>query len=258
MTAMYEADLVFNAGGGVPLPDVDAWIVIDVLRATTVMTQWFELGGTVLYPTNSPDNARRLAQELRQLGESPLLMGEVNAVPPEGFDLGNSPLKLTREIIAGHCGVMSTTNGTGALLEAGKTGRPVMATSLRNYPACLNYALTFGTRVGILCSGRKRRPSWEDTLCAGAVVEIMTERGEVSLSDSARIALALWQNRDRNIDSFVRKSEHAQSLMKLGYSDDISFACETGVSAVVPVLAENDGHVILRMADKHMKEGFVE
>ncbi|MBQ6973056.1 MAG: 2-phosphosulfolactate phosphatase [Synergistaceae bacterium] len=244
---MYEADLVFNAGEGSYLPSADVWMVVDVLRATTVMTRWFELGGTELYPVKTPDLARELVNELKARGSFPLLMGEVNGIPPEGFDFGNSPLALTYDIIRGHyCGVMSTTNGTGALLEAGSSGCPVIAVSLRNYSACLDYALTLGTRIGILCSGRKHRPSWEDTLCAGAVIEELSRRGEVFMSDSARIALTLWQNRGNDTESAVRKSNHAQYLEQIGYSGDISFACETDASTVVPMLAESEGRTVLR------------
>ena len=49
MSDRYEADVVFSCGEDNFLPDVDVWIVIDVLRATTVMTRWFELGGQELY-----------------------------------------------------------------------------------------------------------------------------------------------------------------------------------------------------------------
>ena len=247
MAEHYEADLVFACGEGVYLPSADVWLVIDVLRATTVMTRWFELGGTELYPVKTPDDARKLVDELRARGSFPLLMGEVNGIPPEGFDFGNSPLELTYEIIREHyCGVMSTTNGTKALLEAESSGCPVIAASLRNYSACLDHALTIGKRIGILCSGRKSRPSWEDTLCAGAVVEDLMRRGEVLMSDSARIALTLWQNSGNDTESFVRKSNHAKYLEQIGYSGDISFACEIDASTVVPMLAENEERTVLR------------
>ena len=98
--AEFEADLVFNCGEDDYLPAVDVWIVIDVLRATTVMTRWFELGGTELYPVKTPDDARKLVSDLKARGSSPLLMGEVNGLPPEGFDLGNSPIELNYELRA--------------------------------------------------------------------------------------------------------------------------------------------------------------
>lgn len=247
MAESYEADLVFSCGEGNYLPSADVWLVIDILRATTVITRWFELGGTELYPVKTPDNARELVQELKDRGSTPLLMGEVNGIPPEGFDAGNSPIELTYDIVRGHyCGVMSTTNGTVALSEAASTGCPVIAASFRNYSACLDYALTIGKRIGFLCSGRKSRPSWEDTLCAGAIIERLGERGEVLMSDSARMSLTLWQNRDVNLEKFIRLSTHAKYLEQIGYNDDISFSCQSDVSTVVPVLSESEGHNVLQ------------
>ena len=118
--------------------------------------------------------------------------------------------------------------------------------SLRNYSACLDYALTLGNRIGILCSGRKKRPSWEDSICAGGIIDELSRRGELLMTDSARIALTLWQNSGNDTESVVRKSNHAQYLTQIGYSDDISFACEIDSSTVVPVIAENEAHTILR------------
>ena len=250
MSERFEADLVFACGEGNYLPAVDVWLVIDVLRATTVITRWFELGGTELYPVKTPDEARRLVSELKKRGSSPLLMGEVNGIPPEGFDLGNSPVELTYEIIQSHyCGVMSTTNGTVALNEAASSGSPVIAVSFRNYSACLDYALKIGRRIGLLCSGRKRRPSWEDTLCAGVILDELASRskGELAMSDSAKIALTLWKNRGDNLLEYVRQSEHAIYLEHIGYKKDLAFACELDASTVVPMLAsDNEARTILR------------
>ena len=247
MTERLEADVVFSCGEDNYLPDADVWLVIDVLRATTVMTRWFELGGTELYPVKTPDDARALVQELRARGSSPLLMGEVNGLPPEGFDLGNSPVELNYELIQEHyCGVMSTTNGTVALCQAASSGSPVLAVSLRNYSACLDYALTLGRRIGLLCSGRKRRPSWEDTLCAGALLAELGTRGEVSMTDSAKMAFTLWKDRGANLVDCVMKSTHAQYLEQIGFGEDIKFCCECDASTVVPMLTAEEGRNILR------------
>ena len=247
MSDRYEADVVFSCGEDNFLPDVDVWIVIDVLRATTVMTRWFELGGQELYPVKTPDDARKLVETLKARGSSPLLMGEVNGLPPAGFDLGNSPTELNYSVVQEHyCGVMSTTNGTVALCQAASTGSPVLAASMRNYSAVLDYALTLGSRVGLLCSGRKKRPSWEDTLCAGAIVEEFLTRGEVYMSDSAKMALTLWQTRGENLVDCVMKSEHAVYLEQIGFGTDIDFCCKLDEATVVPMLVTEEGRNILR------------
>lgn len=245
---MFETDLIFACGENNFLPVVDVWIVIDVLRATTVITRWFELGGTELYPVKNPDEARKSFLELKERGSSPLLMGEINGLRPEGFDLGNSPTDLTYELIQEHyCGVMSTTNGTVALNEAFMSGSPVIAACFRNFSACLDYSLNFGSKIGFLCSGRKKRPSWEDTLCAGAMLEKLNKKYQVSMSDSSNIALTLWKSRGENLFEFVKQSEHAKYLETINFDRDIKFACECDVSTVVPMLDDdNKGHIILK------------
>ena len=249
MPERYEADVVFACGEDKYLPEVDAWIVIDVLRATTVITRWFELGGTELYPVKTPDDAKMLVQVLKARGSSPILMGEVNGLPPKGFDLGNSPVELTYELIQEHyCGVMSTTNGTVALCQAASSGVPVLAACFRNYSACLDYALSLGSRVGLLCSGRKCRPSWEDTLCAGAVLEEFASKHEVYMTDSAKIALTMWQTREADFLECMLKSNHAQYLSQIGFDEDIIFCCSFDASTVVPKLVRENSHDILRNA----------
>ena len=72
MAKPIEADVVLSCGEH--LPAVDVWMVIDVLRATTVIVRWFELGGGDLFPVGSVEAARRLARALASEGAAPLLM----------------------------------------------------------------------------------------------------------------------------------------------------------------------------------------
>ncbi|MBR1672623.1 MAG: 2-phosphosulfolactate phosphatase [Fretibacterium sp.] len=234
-----EADVVLACGEH--LPAVDVWIVIDVLRATTVITRWFELGGGDLYPVASTSAARELARSLSSAGgAAPLLMGEENAIPPEGFDLGNSPLDLSHELVRSHpCAVMSTSNGTVSLLAAAATGTPVIAACVRNASAALEHALSIGPRLGILCAGRRRRPGWDDTLCAGLILnELKARHPEVLLADSARLALLAWRSSSGGLLESMRTADHAIFLDRIGYGADIDFACEQDAAFVVPMLHE--------------------
>lgn len=237
MARSVEADVVLACGEH--LPAVDVWMVIDVLRATTVIVRWSELGGGDLYPVESVGAARRLARELAAGKTPPLLMGEENAIPPQGFDLGNSPLDLTREIVqARGRAVMATSNGTAALLAAAATGTPVVAACIRNASAALDHALSIGPRVGLLCSGRKRRPAWDDTLCAGIILDdLRTRHPDVVLADSARLALLAWRSSPDILPS-METADHAVFLDKIGYGPDVAFACERDATTVVPVLHE--------------------
>ena len=221
------------------LPVVDVWLVIDVLRASTVIVSWFAAGGGELYPADSVASARLLAEQLKQEGKSPILMGEQNAIAPLGFDLGNSPLEITVELVQKNpCAVMATTNGTAAILKAASAGVPVLVACARNALSALSAALSRGRRIGILCSGRKGRPAWDDTLCAGLLIACLTERFPgVHLADSARLALLAWKD-SKDFKSSLKSASHAIFLEKIGYGDDIAFAGEINVTRVVPELCE--------------------
>ena len=235
----YEINVIFSCGVNAFLPAVDVWLVVDVLRATTVITRWFELGGSELFPVKNPDEAKILTQNLKTSGSLPLLMGEVNGIPPEGFELGNSPLDLNNENVKNHsCAVMSTTNGTVALLEAYSTGSPVLAVSFRNSSAVLDYALSFGHKIGILCAGRRKNPGWDDIFCAGAIIKRLQalSNEKILMTDSAKICLLVWETGLNDIQTCIKRSEHATYLERIGYGSDIEFACQYDVSTVVPML----------------------
>jgi 2-phosphosulfolactate phosphatase len=221
------------------LPVVDVWLVIDILRASTMIVSWFVAGGGDLYPTVSIEDAENLALSLKKEGHRPLLMGEQNAVPPQGFDLGNSPLSVTPKLTQQFsCAVMATTNGTKALLKAASTGAPVVVACARNAFAALDTALSKGRRVGIFCSGRKGRSSWDDILCAGLLVAYLLEYfPDTRLNDGARLArLALKESKD--FKSSLRTADHAIFLENIGYGEDVAFAAEIDVTRVVPELFE--------------------
>lgn len=239
------------------LPVVDVWLVVDILRATTVMTRWFEAGGVTLYPAESTEGAKRLAERLRGGGETPVLMGEQNAIAPQGFDLGNSPLDITPELCKKYsCAVMATTNGTKALLKALSTGMPVLVASARNAMSALDLALSKGRRIGIFCSGRKGRPAWDDTLCAGLLTAALAEFSpEVHLADSARLALLTWQS-SRDFLTSLKSADHAVFLGRIGFGEDIVFASETDVAHTVPELREvPDGEGLLPCLKEGLRAG---
>ncbi|MDR1979641.1 MAG: 2-phosphosulfolactate phosphatase [Synergistaceae bacterium] len=221
------------------LPVVDVWLIVDILRASTMMVSWFAAGGGDLYPTASVEDARRLAASLKEEGKEPLLMGEQNAIAPQGFDLGNSPLSITPELVQNaSCAVMATTNGTKAMLKAASTGTPVLVACARNAFAVLDAALSKGYRIGIFCSGRKGRPSWDDTLCAGLLVAYLTEHfPDTRLADGARLAHLAWRG-SKDFKSSLKTADHAIFLEKVGYGGDVAFAAEIDAVRVVPELHE--------------------
>lgn len=87
-------------------------IVLDQLRASSMVVTLLEHGAGAVVPAASLAEARRLA---RALGPGTLLAGERNVVRPPGFDYGNAPSELAGHDLGGRVVVHSSRNGTGVL-----------------------------------------------------------------------------------------------------------------------------------------------
>src|ERR687893_684207 len=100
-------------------------VVVDALRATTVMIHALAAGCTAILPCLEVDEARRVAAGLPP--GSALLVGERHGLPIAGFDLGNSPSAFTPELCRGKTLIMTTTNGTRAILSSLEAERILIA-----------------------------------------------------------------------------------------------------------------------------------
>ena len=76
----------------------------------------FAAGCREIRPCADLDEARKLADAL-PAGKA-LLAGERRGLPPEGFDLGNSPREFTPKSCKDRTVVLTTTNGTRAIARA--------------------------------------------------------------------------------------------------------------------------------------------
>lgn len=226
---------------GDPLPgDRDGWLVVDLLRATSQIATFFDGGGQVLLPVETLEEARSLKE---RLGAGWLLMGERESLPPEGFDAGNSPLELLRLPQKARLrGVLTTTNGTRALLTALASGGRVFASCARNARAAARAVRETGDRLGILCAGLKGGLSWEDGLCAGLLVDRLLRRDPgAELSEEARVVHRLYRRDEGDFEAAVLRAPHARGLADLGFGGDVAFCCEVDAGRSVPELTEWEG-----------------
>ena len=97
-----------------------AVVVIDSLRATSTMLTAFENGCAGFIPVATIEEARELAANLKD--PNILLGGERGARALEGFQVGNSPRDYSPEKVRGKVVIMTTTNGTRALVAARRGG----------------------------------------------------------------------------------------------------------------------------------------
>ena len=100
-------------------PDIEATtkanaaVVIDVLRATTTIAWALHNGAEAVQAYSDLDELRADAQQWPETAR--LLVGERGGKKLDGFDLGNSPVAVTVDVVQGKRLFMSTTNGTRSL-----------------------------------------------------------------------------------------------------------------------------------------------
>jgi 2-phosphosulfolactate phosphatase len=229
-------DVAFTpAGVDVGLHDT-ATVVIDVLRATTVIVHALEAGAKRIIPTLEPDDAIRVRERLGRDGV--LLGGERNSVRIDGFDLDNSPASYTAEAVGGATVAFTTTNGTRALQRAAAAGATrVLCAAFANLDAVIDQ-LTRDERAHILvvCAGTEGAVSLEDTLCAGGIAAGLVLRDPgVQLTDAGRATALLYNSVRERLVEAVASSDHAQRLASMGFAADVVLAAQRNTSDRVPV-----------------------
>jgi len=214
-----------------------AAMVIDVLRATTSVVAACAAGCRQVIPVADAAAARERAARV----PGALLAGERGGDPIAGFDLGNSPLEFTADRVAGRTLILTTTNGTAAMLAAGSAAVAAIA-ALTNVEAAARWAAAQGCDVTLLCSGEKGRLSLEDAVCAGIVVDLLAAESRIEASDAAIIARRAGQYYARDLSRLVEDSTWARKLTRAGREADLAVCLAFAGLDVVPRIA--DGAVV--------------
>jgi 2-phosphosulfolactate phosphatase len=202
-------------------------VVVDVLRATSTIAQALAAGYRRVLCCAEIEEARELRE---RLGDA-VLAGERRAAAIEGFDLGNSP----RDFVEARAEtlVLTTTNGTRAIVAAATHAETVLVGSLLNLDAVAEAARGAGTDVEVVCAGVDGRFTLDDAYCAGRLVALF----EGERSDAAEAAARLAASFPSALEG-LRASEnpfHEQ----LG--EDVEWCARENVLDVVPRLGRMDG-----------------
>lgn len=226
------------------VPEVDPAIVegrtalvIDVIRATTTIVQAISNGARAVYPTESSEEAIKLASSLGR--DEVLLCGERGGLRIDGFDLGNSPSEYEPEVVEDKQLVMSTTNGTRAFVAAEHAER-VVPVSLVNLTAAAESAVADGPEnLVVICSGKENRFSLDDAVCAGHLIrEIQKVSGVVpELGDAGRTTVELAQRFEPTVD-FLKSTAAGRALVDVGLEEDLAFCARLNLHRVVPEMQD--------------------
>ena len=167
-----------------------AAVVIDVLRATTVMIHALHSGSAGIAPCLEVDEARGLAASLPP--GTAILAGERSGLPIDGFDLANSPDSFDPAACDGKTVVLTTTNGTRAIHAALGADR-VLVAAFVNLSATLRVLRVEPRPIHLVASGTNGKVSLEDTLLAGALRDGLAESHPGDGNDEAILAADAWR-----------------------------------------------------------------
>jgi 2-phosphosulfolactate phosphatase len=229
-------DVVFTPAG-LTAGEVQGRVVcvVDVLRAATTVCAALHHGARAVIPVASPEEALRLAQTL---GGETLLAGERNCLRIEGFALGNSPAEMTFGAVRGKTILLTTTNGTGALLATTGAAAVYLGGAV-NFTAAtrrLREAWRASDPILVVCAGRELRFALDDAYTAGRLVEaaIDGDPDRARLNDAALAALDLARRYGARWLRPLGWSQGGRDLAAVGLAADIALAATVDAFPVLP------------------------
>lgn len=210
-------------------------VVVDILRATSCMVTGLSSGLQAIRPVAT-------LEECRELGENGYVTAaERGGQKVDGFDMGNSPFSYMDEALDGKKVAVTTTNGTLAISKSLEADHILIGAFL-NINAVANKLRELDKDVVIFCAGWKGSVNLEDTLFAGALIDILGTEFEMT-TDDAIMSLSLYRQHADDLLHIVANSAHAKRLGKFGVIKDIEFCVKFDEYAIVPYL--KDGELVV-------------
>lgn len=170
-------------GAQAAYPRADVNIVIDVIRAFTVAQIAFARGAREIFLVNTVDEAFAL----KRAHPGYVLAGEIAGLPIDGFDLDNSPQRMSTAEVAGKTLVQKTSNGVKATLLALNTD-VLLVTGFSNAKNAATHARRLAAgrsdfSINIIAS----HPSGDDDLaCAEYMRDILLGTNTVSAAAASK------------------------------------------------------------------------
>lgn len=206
-------------------------VVIDILRATSCITTALAHGVGGIIPMADLEECRKYKEK------GLLIAGERDGKTVEGFDLGNSPFSYMEPSLKGRTIAFTTTNGTQAIAAAQQEAAEVVIGSFLNKTVLANYLREQPNNIFIFCAGWRGKISMEDTLFAGALLQLLRKGIEFG-NDACRLALSAYVSSQDNLQDFLSDCTHYKRLQNFGLQADIDFCLTQDKYPILPHLVD--------------------
>jgi 2-phosphosulfolactate phosphatase len=211
-------------------------VVVDTIRATTTALYALRQGYAEVICCAEVDDARAAADEI---GAAAILAGERECVRIEGFHLGNSPREFDAGQPLGDVLVLTTTNGTRAVLQAQAGAAVVLVAALANLSATAAHAARLARasrgRVGVRCAGVRGGVALDDVYTAGRLVDaIASYLPEWPVGDAAELARASAAAYSSAYGA-LSASQSARDLIAAELTDDVRVCAQVDAVDIVAI-----------------------
>lgn len=205
-------------------------VIIDILRASSAICTAFANGAASIIPVAEVS----LAMDYKSRGY--LVAAERDGFVLDFADFGNSPFNFTKEKVEGKTIVYSTTNGTG-IINLTLSSYMTVIGSFLNIGALTRWLIKQDRDILLLCAGWKNRFNIEDTVCAGAISEIlMNSNNFTTICDSTFAAIDLWSLACHDLSGYIENAAQRTRLRDKNLDDCIKFCLTPDFTDKIPIM----------------------
>ncbi|WP_278538463.1 2-phosphosulfolactate phosphatase [Fusobacterium varium] len=205
-------------------------VIIDVLRATSVMITALANGAKAVYPYKDIESVLENSKKSKSF----VLGGERKGLKIEGFDFGNSPLEYTREAVEGKDMFMTTSNGTRAIENSAYGSKKLFIAAFLNVESVAEKILKENDDTVIVCSGTDDNFSLDDALCAGEIIRRVKEKNKNVYLTDISLAMKKLAETSISIENTLEGSKHFEYLKTIGFYGDMNHCFTMDMFDIVP------------------------
>lgn len=210
----------------------DVSIMVDALRASSTITVALNNFKRII-PCFTPEEALKLKEEC-----GGVLAGERMGKKIEGFDIGNTPVGISKLESDEDTLIFTSSNGT-RILE--NMSSKVLVGSMINAKAVGLKSIHLADKhIDVVMAGVKGEFAIEDFLASGEILYwICQNLDNYHLSEYAKSAILASRDYDCLKEAFIN-SRTSKRLMELGYEEDVDFCCQKNITENVAIYANDE------------------
>ncbi|GAA0350900.1 2-phosphosulfolactate phosphatase [Bacillus horti] len=196
-------------------------IVIDTLRTGSTIITALHKGAAKIIPVETIGQALHYFHH-----EDTYLCGERFCKKVNGFDLGSSPFNLLSLDTHNKTLIITSTNGTKAILKARKASH-LLVGCLLNAQHCIEHALNLKKDITLLCAGSRGEFALEDGLTAGYMLHLLKQFKEnLQLTDLAQMLRIGYEENKEMLNTLVQTGSTALRLLETDQEDDLHYCLQ--------------------------------